>query len=141
MRSKQEMFDTVWNHFVVNKGPMSAAMIGDPDMKPGVNNGVKCYYRGPNGARCAAGLFIDDETYHASMEQTTVDCLRNPDDASLPLFPHVMSVFLYQLQLCHDNAARDALLGVRDFHEGIERRLRDRIETGRITGVSVPAAD
>jgi hypothetical protein len=55
--TKQEIFNKVWRHFVVEKHPRSA-------------EGKKCFYRHPSGdgRRCAAGLFIKDDEYHESLE-------------------------------------------------------------------------
>ncbi len=47
--TKQEVFNTVWRHFVVEGNPLSF----DP-------KNYRCLYRGPDGAKCAIGLFLSD---------------------------------------------------------------------------------
>lgn len=47
----QECFNRVWDWFVVQKKPQSVDADG------------LCKYRGPDGARCAAGVLIADEHY------------------------------------------------------------------------------
>ena len=46
----QEIFNTVWDHFVVKNAPRS--------LRDGNDN--VCMYRGVNGAKCAAGLLMSD---------------------------------------------------------------------------------
>jgi len=53
--TEQEVFDKVWNHFVVNHGKQSRMQ--------SPNGSTKCLYRGMDGAKCAVGLFIPDEDY------------------------------------------------------------------------------
>lgn len=55
--TKQEIFNKVWQYFVVEKHPRSV-------------EGDLCYYRHPSGdgRRCAAGLFISDAEYRKSLE-------------------------------------------------------------------------
>jgi hypothetical protein len=63
--SMQEIFDTVVNH-LRSQGCKSE----------GEFNGKKCcFYRGPNGTRCAAGVLIPDDEYSPKMEHRLVDDL------------------------------------------------------------------
>jgi len=54
--TKQEIFNKVWDHFIVNKG------------KKSMINGI-CKFRGINGSKCVIGLFIPDEKYDKRMDE------------------------------------------------------------------------
>jgi hypothetical protein len=98
--TKQEIFDKVWQHFVVEKNRRSA---------PGPNNtdpGLTCYYRHPSGdgRRCAVGLLISDEHYVEALEglsswrapvirRLEMSGIENAED---------LTVFLRELQKAHD---------------------------------------
>ncbi len=62
--NRQQVFDRVYTYFITDKNPRS---IG--------KGAVDCLYRGPDGAKCAAGLFILDEDYNVCMEGNTVDSM------------------------------------------------------------------
>jgi len=51
----QEAFDTVWNGMIAQG-------------KPSINGQGCCMYRGPDGAKCAAGMLIPDEEYSSAFE-------------------------------------------------------------------------
>jgi hypothetical protein len=55
MLTQQEIFDKVVTHYLIDKQPYSSQY------------GI-CKYRGPNGARCAVGLFIPDSEYVEGMD-------------------------------------------------------------------------
>lgn len=63
MLSAQDIFDRVYNHFIVNRQPRSTRM-----EKIGVGEYEACRYRGDGGAKCAAGLFIPDDQYAEEIE-------------------------------------------------------------------------
>jgi hypothetical protein len=90
----QEIFETVWNHFVVG----GAALSKDP-----FDNA--CYYRAPDGRKCAVGVLVTDEEcrYFGFSSVRTLDI-----DKKLParLRPHVD--MLVRLQTMHDSAISDA---------------------------------
>ena len=46
--TEQEVFNKVWDH-IITQG------------KPSLSGEGKCRYRGPNGLKCAAGIFLTDE--------------------------------------------------------------------------------
>lgn len=60
MLTDQQIFDKVWQHFVVERGPWS------------VNRYGTCQYRGPRGQKCAVGVLIPDDMYQPSMERIEV---------------------------------------------------------------------
>jgi hypothetical protein len=55
MLSRQEIFNTVATKLLA-QGVAAASPDG------------KCFYRGPNGTKCAAGHLIPDEKYYPTME-------------------------------------------------------------------------
>jgi hypothetical protein len=59
--TNQEIFNKVWQHFVVEGNPRSV----EPEKR-------YCAYRGPNGSKCAFGLFIPDEKYDPEMERKSL---------------------------------------------------------------------
>ena len=99
-RTNQEMFDTVYRHFVHKGEPRSE----------NAASGV-CYYRHDNGAKCAAGLFIKDEDYHPQMEGKDIRTVMSVDSINVPpmlprgYFGNDAAIeFLHALQRCHDGA-------------------------------------
>lgn len=94
--TKQEIFDKVWQYFIVEKHERSAV-------------DQHCFYRHPSGdgRRCAAGLFIKDEEYHKKLETFGVDC---PDVARALTksgFPAGQQAreFLREIQRVHDRSS------------------------------------
>lgn len=61
--SQQEIFNRVWQHFIIERQPRSVTSDGH------------CRYRGPEGAKCAVGLFIPDDCYSPWMEGLGADCI------------------------------------------------------------------
>lgn len=99
--TKQDMYDRLYE----------AAYDGTfPSLMPDPTNpaeGVICAYRGDNGARCAAGLFLKDEAYHPSMENNPVSTLINYYQ-EVKLFDLPAEVAPYELspiQWIHDDLA------------------------------------
>ncbi len=87
--TRQEVFNTVWRHFVVEG--WSLAFDREEEV---------CLYRGPNGTKCAIGLFLSDETALASRCEP-VNRLTLP-----PILKDCRSMeFLKALQAAHDDAA------------------------------------
>lgn len=72
-------------------------------------NSEVCLYRGPNGKKCAVGMFIPDEKYSPSMENKSALGLSNDHeyvDTTLPLSFHGMD----SLQSVHDGSHPDSTL-------------------------------
>lgn len=115
--TKQDVFDRVWQAFVVDGAP------------PGVtSSGAGCRYRvfnddGSIKARCAVGLCIPDELYDGEMEAMDImDLLKRPQIRDLFDFDprgddHEESL-LYDLQEVHDGAATSD-----GFQENVRQRL------------------
>jgi hypothetical protein len=86
--TKQEIFDKVATHLLAQGKPSFTRFGG-------------CQYRGPNGAKCAAGVLIPDDLYDPGYE----------GDAADHLPARVMEVFgehrdfVLTLQIAHDTAA------------------------------------
>ncbi len=85
--TKQKIFDKVWNWFVVEGHGPSV-----------MDNGPRCRYRGKDGAKCAVGVLIPDESYTPSMEGSALSSIAG----SLGISEHCS--FLYALQSAHDSA-------------------------------------
>jgi len=65
------------------------------------NNQGMCMYRGPNGKKCAAGLFIPDSLYKKTMEGSNIEAvlkLYPKIEKKMPLNKYGMYIF----QLWHD---------------------------------------
>ena len=95
--TNQEVFNTVWNHFVVDRNTYSVDETG------------VCQYRGEGpkeGAKCAIGLFIPDDIYNFEMEEWTgpEDLIKNSLDMAF-IFKGISTGFLDKLRDCHDSAA------------------------------------
>lgn len=126
--TKQEIFDKVWDHFVVKGNPRSQVET------PG---GDTCRFRQDQTAacpvRCAVGLFIPDDAYVPAMDDScgTSTCLRELYE--LP--PEIDALFeehdalFYALQQAHDSSETPAAL-----HAGLRN-------VARRYSLTVPAAD
>lgn len=111
--TKQEIFNRVWQHFVVDKGA------------PSCNDQGGCLYRGPGDARCAVGLFLSDETatHYEALPVTGLSNIAarrkahfSPEEEEL-LIQHAW--LLKALQWAHDEATSD----VTQFHKNMEVNL------------------
>ena len=104
---RQKSFNTVWEHFVLNKGMPSfiVAKTGDAP-----NPQVTCRYKGYAGARCAMGVLLSPKELSAVREGSTAysaistlelsqyyDSCERPDD------------FYGKLQRAHDMAVDETL--------------------------------
>ncbi len=85
--TSQEIFDKVWNWFVVEKHAPSY----DTELRC-------CRYRDPSGNKCAVGVIIPDEKYEKEMENTTLQQLSMQFGFSDNLF------LMARLQSAHDDA-------------------------------------
>ena len=66
--TKQEIFNQVWTHFVINEGPASYRLDD--------RNVALCLYRGCGGARCAIGLLLSDE----ALDRTSIALTLSVED-------------------------------------------------------------
>jgi hypothetical protein len=99
--TRQEMFDRVWQHFVVDGRPLARA--GDA--------AGNCYYRMPDGRRCALGVLISDEMYSPAFEGRPARALIEGSGPLAAILkdglegtPEQQSAFVQSLQYCHDEA-------------------------------------
>ncbi len=72
--TKQTMID----HVVANFKGMSVD-VSNPDETP------KCMYRGPEGKKCAVGLFIPDENYSSKFEGKSAYALPHELHSKMPI--------------------------------------------------------
>ena len=81
-----------------------------------------CLYRGPDGKKCAVGLFIPDEKYDRSMEECSPlsDVLRCVTQ-HFPLNPENMRV----LQYIHDTSKEENCLS--QMIEWVEQNVIDEV--------------
>ena len=94
--TKQAQFNKVYSHFILKDKPFS------------MNKGGSCVYRGPQGQRCAAGLFITRKEYSPYFEGSVCDV--NFGNEMTPVGKLLTSkgidiTFARSLQKAHDNAA------------------------------------
>lgn len=113
---KQETFD-----FVLTK----IREQGRPSYSP--EEGT-CFYRGPNGTKCAVGHLIPDEIYNVFMEGMNPWALRHEFLRAVPEGSTVepragWTIFLGELQSAHDSAAKAQQVGD-DFLEVFEKNMK-----------------
>jgi len=65
------------------------------------NNEV-CLYRGPEGKKCAVGMFIDDEDYSPDMEETNAS--KNIEKFSLEKDMPIPTEWINEFQQVHDRS-------------------------------------
>jgi len=110
----QQIFNRVWDWFVVNKKPASLS-----------EEGV-CQYRGPNGARCAVGIFIHDKDYDRECEGGAISDLLTSYSIELRNFVRDHILLLEELQAVHDRAADGC--SISEFSEAIKYGLIELAE-------------
>jgi len=148
----QDAFNAVWDWFVVQGRPASIAQLAE-GCRP------TCAYRGDGGARCAAGVLLDDRDYAPHIEggaAVNLDATHSPLLAAAlghrgprysmdgdPFDLRFEGLWLADgLQRCHDRAHSRSLPGAvgplagRPFREVVEAHLR---EAARFYALQVPA--
>lgn len=90
MKTKQEIFDAVWNYFIVEKHPQ--AITGE----------VQCVYRGEQ-SNCAVGCQLPDELYDAKMESFPIEEVMFDFWKVAEFFGEENAELLGLLQDAHDN--------------------------------------
>jgi hypothetical protein len=63
--NKEQIFERVWEHFIKNNNPPAVTRVGQGHWRG--------LLRGPNGAKCAIGLFISDDRYTPNMEMQDIN--------------------------------------------------------------------
>ena len=86
LKTKQDIYDFVGD-FLIKQGVRSADSVGS------------CFYRGPNGLKCAVGAVLSDHYYRKDMEGSAVESLNK---FKLPKFIKDNATFLGRLQNHHD---------------------------------------
>ncbi len=147
---RQQDFDRVWQHFVVNQG------------RPGFQNG-SCALKTRDGAYCAIGLLVpeslhgvlgtlslfrrvwsaeDQSTYTVGRYAKCVDAfaLRDDIDPRIPAFIREDPAFYCRMQHAHDSAASqsDGDYGPQAFTNRIESELRHLAKHYGLTTHSAP---
>jgi hypothetical protein len=77
---------------------------GRPSLNVGINGTLVCAYRGKNGTKCAAGLFIPDELYSENIEGTS---LLGESVYKLECFKGKSHRLLLSMQRAHDASSED----------------------------------
>lgn len=122
--NKQQVFDKIWQYFIVEKHPQSGNLFG-------------CYYRSKEGNKCAIGCLIPDEMYLPEFDSQEASTAVDDLMTSSPIFKKTleqiidfkedaMLIFLNSMQTCHDV-----------YFEKLEESLRD---AAFIYDLSVPTA-
>ena len=94
----QEIFNVAVEH-LRRQGERSVAF-------PGMSS-MSCKYRGPNGLKCAIGVFIPDEEYREEFEGRTAEYLPPPPafrDESGKWLSNDHGDLAYDLQIAHDDS-------------------------------------
>lgn len=107
---------------------------GRPSYSP---EGGTCYYRGPDGTKCAVGHLIPDEIYSSFMEGMNPWALRHDFVRAAPKSVTAVpragwTTFLGGLQLAHDSAAKAQEDG-EDFLETFEKNMKHLAEDMELT--------
>lgn len=140
----QEIFDKVWDHFIVKRNPPSLA----EDTEALRSGAVQCLYRGPNGERCAIGLLIPDEVYTPNMEKASIGDLIDSGTSHIPgeeraklfdLFDGVDFEFLADIQNAHDDQLR-YLYDPDTFHVRMAENLRFVAHRWGLTHYTMPTS-
>jgi bisphosphoglycerate-dependent phosphoglycerate mutase len=74
-------------------------------------------YRGPDGSKCAAGLFIPDELYNPEMENLTFTMLNSQYHLGLSL---EKKQFITNMQVIHDIGASNHS---ETFHQYVKEQM------------------
>lgn len=85
-------------------------------------NQMNCMYRGPDGKKCAVGMFIPDDAYNPNMEGKKAIFIEQYCPYNIN---SVMPLYLYQmaqLQIVHDHS--NELNTLKDMLNWIERNVR-----------------
>lgn len=106
LASYQEIFNEVWQWFVVQENPKSANEGDGPYSN-------ECKYRDKHGNKCAFGIFIRDEDYHAELESNNADELAKQIPGCYANYAN----FFVELQGCHDQSYRG------NFYEEVKSKL------------------
>ena len=89
--TKQEVFNKVWDHIIAQG-------------TPSLDDRGYCLYRGPNGLKCAAGIFLTDEQaielYKVNMGWDEACDVFYPELSDLP------ANLIIALQACHDASSK-----------------------------------
>lgn len=114
--TNQEIFNKIWQHFVVEKNPRS--------MRENL-----CVYRGFGGAKCAVGILIPDELYDPRFEKQSWGTLCR--ESTLPEFRKLQEFlgeinegFLEDMQAIHDSSF---------LFETYESSMREQAERWALT--------
>jgi hypothetical protein len=94
VRTAQELFDTVAKHLLTQNAKSR-------------DGGDLCFYRDPNGLKCAVGCLIPDDEYRPEMENRTVAGMLyyRPELLTRERFEEIESNIdlLTDLQIVHDD--------------------------------------
>jgi hypothetical protein len=91
----QEIFDTVARHLFTQGERAGRRTVFH-------RTEFSCRYRGPNGTRCAVGIFIPDSAFDQSMEGVGMVGLLVDHGDKLPAWMRHNSELLERLQTAHD---------------------------------------
>lgn len=112
MLTQQEIFDRVARHLIGQKHPSF-----DPFSK-------ECLYRGPNGAKCAAGIFIPDHLYHQGLEGKSVNLLGRDVFPNVNVADADVRMLLRGLQSIHDDSVSRSDVEPISYEDEWRRRLK-----------------
>lgn len=91
--NEQKIFDKVVDHLFTQN-------------EQAIDVDGNCYYRAPDGCKCAVGALISDSAYRTGMEKQNVYGLKELFYKSLPQYILDNTNLLNDLQDAHDNAGQ-----------------------------------
>lgn len=90
--TRQEIFNKVWKHAIVEKNPKS------------LDEWLDCKYRGPDNKKCFLGVCIPDNLYQQRFEGYAADTIFNVIGNKLFDKRSVGVHFLHAIQSIHDKS-------------------------------------
>lgn len=102
----QEAYERIREHF------------SQPDAEFSVTENNICRYRGPNGAKCAFGVLIENDEYRLEMEGAGATSVMRT--FNLPNLVGVDENFVEQAQETHDKCAQNESLTTADFVDRLD---------------------
>jgi hypothetical protein len=129
--TKQEQFNKVYSHFILKDNPFSIAKKTQGEDK----GRFACVYRGGDGRRCAAGIFVPKKDYHRIKEGISVWADANDTYFKSKGFD---TDFLASLQVAHDDSAIDMQGRARSNAAGKRLMLGELEIIAEQNGLTIP---
>lgn len=134
--TKQEVFNTVWQYFVIEGHAQS---VGPSSLCFPYT--ISCVYKAED-TKCAIGIFIPDEEYSTALEEDALSDVIEACPTTKVLLEDVRGEFLSSLQQAHDTAAQDLYKYTNSGREYVPLGLEPRLRLfARNHGLEIPEGD